>query len=300
MSLSETVQGRWQQWRAGYPRRRIERTPKDIEWGKRLFSDTTSASEHLRGRMFWARARLLGGKRSTPAGVESRRKGLRVIGPIAPPDVVKSVTEKVRAVLSTPREDDYRYKGTLVSRSIVFAAREVPELKKLITPTMLDAVREYYGSNFRLLHLSAWRNWAAPPITLAEEVYSNNWHTDGRRVDMVKVFVTASDVTEDDGPTHALTREWTREIVKRGFDDRRNYGLPVETIENPEHLVRLTGPAGTAMLCNTNLCFHRAGLVGEGRQRDIIEYRFISSPSFSLDMPDDESLPWKDRIIQNY
>jgi hypothetical protein len=298
MSIVETFQTRWQKWKSEAPQRRLAQIPKDIEWGKRLFSDTTPATEHLRGGLFLTHARLFGYRSSTAAGRESRRKGLRALGKIAADDVIKTVTEKLSAVLSTPREDDYYYKGTLATRSLTYAKNEMPELMQLITPTMLGAVGEYYGSNFRLLNVSAWRNWHIPPMPNSEEVYSNNWHTDQRRIDMLKVFVTGSDVTEADGPTHVLTREWTREIVRRGFDHRRDYGLPIETIENPEHLVRLTGPAGTALLCNTNLCFHRAGLVGAGRCRDIIEFRFLASPTFSLDVPDDKSLPWRDRTLQ--
>lgn len=298
MSVVEAFQTRWKRRKADFPQRYIASLPTNIKWGKRLFSDTTPATEHIRGRLYLAQARLLSFRPTTAEGRESRRKGFRPLGAIAPAEVVKPITEKLSAVLSQPRDDDYVYKGTLATRSLVWVAREVPEVLQLITPKMLDAVREYYGSNFRLLNVSAWRNWHVPPMPMAEEAYSNNWHTDGRRIDMLKVFVTGSEVTEADGPTHALSREWTREIVKRGFDHRRNYGLPIETIENPKHLVRLTGPAGTSLLCNTNLCFHRAGLVGEGRYRDIIEFRFLASPKFSLQMPEDSSLPWRDRTLQ--
>jgi hypothetical protein len=296
MSVIEIAKAHWS--KHDFPRRYVDTLPTNIQWGKRLFRDTTPATEHIRGNLFHAQARMLSFKLSSADGRESRRRGFRALGAIGPADVVGPVTAKVSSALSQPRADDYVYKGTLATRSLTFVAREVPEVLQLLTPTMLGAVRDYYGSNFRLLNVSAWRNWHLQAMPNSEEAYSNNWHTDGRRIDMLKVFVTASDVTEADGPTHALSREWTREIVKRGFDNRRNYGLPVETIENPKHLVKLTGPAGTALLCNTNLCFHRAGVVGEGRQRDIIEFRFLASPTFSLEMPDDASLAWQDRTLQ--
>src|SRR5688500_5509737 len=145
MSISETFQTRWQKWKAEAPQRRLAQIPKDIEWGKRLFFDTTPATEHLRGGLFLARARLFGGFRpTTAAGRESRRKGFRALGPIAPSHVLNPIIETLTAVLSTPRDDDYIYKGVLATRSLTYATREVPELMRLIAPKMLDAVGEYY------------------------------------------------------------------------------------------------------------------------------------------------------------
>lgn len=297
MSVLEIAKAYWTQG-DDFPRRYIDSLPTNIEWGKRLFRDTTPVSEHVRGNFFLAKARALGWKSTSAEGRLSRRRGLRMLGKLGPDELVQPILQEVRAALSHARADDCLYKGSLAIRSLTYAGREMPELVKLVTPAMIDAVREYYGSNFQLLNIDARRTWHIPPMPNSEEVYSNNWHTDGRRVDMLKVFVAASDVTEADGPTHVLTREWTHEIIKRGFRNRRDYGLPIEMIENQQHMARLVGPPGTALLANTNLCFHRAGVVGEGRERDILEFRFLASPTFSLEMPDDKSLPWQDRTLQ--
>jgi hypothetical protein len=299
MSIVETVRSRLQTWQDDFPRRYIDRLEMQMRWAKRLYGDTTPVTDHIRGQVLWARSRIFGGSQPTsPAGLESRRNGIRLLGQLVPDSVMKPITAKLAEAFSKPRHDDYYYKGALATRSLIFATREVPELVQLLTPALLDAVRGYYGCNFQLTHLSAWRNYAVPPMTLAEEAYSNNWHTDGRRIDMLKVWIAGTDVSMEDGPTHAMTREWTHEIVKRGYNDRRAYDVPVETIENPEHMVRLTGPAGVALLCNSNLCFHRAGIIGEGRYRDLIELRFFSSTTTSLEMPDDATLPWRDRILR--
>lgn len=299
MSLVDEAKHRYARWKSQAPDRRIQRIMREIEWGKRIFRNPTQISEQFRGRYFHIRAKL-GGLHPDPdgEGAKSRRLGYRPLGRIASAETMRPIQDKLNGFLSVDRPDDFHFKGLLATRILPFALNEAPELMSLLTPQVLDAVRQYYGSNFRLYNVAAWRNWHIPPTPLAEEAYSNNWHTDSRRIDMLKVFVTGTDVSDDDGPTHALSREWTHEVVRKGFNHRRDYGLPVSEIENPQHMVKLTGPAGTALLCNTNLCFHRAGVVGEGRSRDLIEFRFIASPEFSLSVPENNSLPWRDRIIQ--
>jgi hypothetical protein len=295
----EQARFKYARWKSQAPDRRIKRILREMEWGKRVFRNPTQISEQFRGRYFHLRAKL-GGLRLDPdgKGAESRRLGYRPLGRIASAGQMQPLQKKLNDAFSVERLDDFHFKGSIATRSLPFALNEIPELMSLLTPQVLDAVRQYYGSNFRLYNVAAWRNWHIPSTPLVEEAYSNNWHTDSRRIDMLKVFVTGTDVSDDDGPTHALSREWTKEVVRKGFNHRRDYGLPVSEIENPQHLVKLTGPAGTALLCNTNLCFHRAGVPGEGRCRDLIEFRFIASPEFSLTMPDNDSLPLRDRIVQ--
>jgi hypothetical protein len=299
MQFLQTMQKNYAAWKDQYPARRMRRIPADMKWGKRIFQNPTPFTEQLRGRYFLLRARM-GGKTYAcgEEGRKSRQMGYRVLGRIATAARMAPVQAALERIFAVPRPDDFHFKGSLATRSILFAKDEVPGIMDLITPQMLEAVHQYYGCDFQLLNVSAWRNWHIRPENLADEAYSNNWHTDGRRIDMLKVFVVATDVSDDDGPTHALTREWTREVVRKGYDHRRNYQLPVEVIEDPRHMVRLTGPAGSALLCNTNLCFHRAGIPGPGRYRDLIEFRFLASPKFSLEMPENSALDWRDRIVQ--
>jgi hypothetical protein len=299
MQIADTMRNKYFAWKSKYPERWLRRLPADMEWGKRIFNNPTPFTEQLRGRYFLWKARL-GGGRSSPSseGLKSRQLGFRPLGRIATDTQIAEVQAQLEKVLAVPRPDDFRFKGELATRSILFAKDEVPGIMQLLTPEVLAAVREYYGCNFQLLNVSAWRNWHIKPDSVADEAYSNNWHTDCRRIDMLKVFIVATDVSDQDGPTHVLSREWTREVVRKGYKHRRDYQIPIDFIENPQHMVQLTGPAGTALLCNTNLCFHRAGIPGPGRYRDLIEFRFLASPSYSLNIPENSSVAWRDRMLQ--
>jgi len=62
-----------------------------------------------------------------------------------------------------------------------------------------------------------------------------------------------------------------------GFRNRHRYNLSKDVLEDPNHVVKAIGPTGTAMLCNTELCLHRAEIPEEGHFRDIIQFQFGSS-----------------------
>lgn len=296
--MSVLAHPRLQKWRDYYILNwRVPLYELDVKIGKRTFRDTTRFTEHIRGRYFLWRARMKS-RAADPDG-EGRRSwkiGFRKLGRVASDEQMTAIREKLDAAFNSGTAYRYVFHDRLAHISIQRANETVPELMTLLTPQVLDAVRAYYRTGFQLYNVGAWRNYHVPRIDEGEEPLSNNWHTDARRVDMLKVFVVATDVTEDDGPTHAITRQWTRKVIGMGFDHRRGYGIPVEKIEHPDHLVKLTGPAGTALLCNTNLCFHRAGLPGPGRVRDIIEFRFVASPDEVLTLPDFSKLSLRDQL----
>jgi hypothetical protein len=271
----------------------------DTDLGRKVFRDPTRFTEQIRGRCYLYHARLRSWQRDPDgAGAESWRLGYRRLGCVTSPEKMREVAAYLQEkVFDSPKAERFESHGQLVRISMQRAEEAAPELLQLLTGEVLDAVRRYYRSNFRLFNVGVWRNFNVPGIKPEDDTLSNNWHADLRRVDMVKVFIVASDVTEEDGPTHAITREWTREVLRRGFGHRRDYRLPVETIEHPDHLVQLTGPAGTALLVNTNLCFHRAGVPAAGRSRDIIEFRFVASPVHSLVPPAEEEISLRDRIV---
>jgi hypothetical protein len=273
----------------------------DVKLGMLTFRDTTRLSEHLRGRYFLSNARLQSYRPDhSGEGSRSYKLGYRRLGRIASAERMREIGVQLERAFNSDDPGVHRVEkdGRIVHIGILPVEKIVPEIMSLLTDDILAAVRQYYRSNFTLYLVSAWRNYHVS-MTPKEEYLSNHWHTDASRIDSLKVFVVASDVNEDDGPTHVLDREWTREVIRRGFHHRSDYRLPIEKIENPLHLVKLTGPAGTALLANTNLCLHRAGVPAPGRKRDIIEFRFIATPRMRLDPPSSRELAPRDRVTLN-
>ena len=84
-----------------------------------------------------------------------------------------------------------------------------------------------------------------------------------------------SNVTENDGPLHLQSIPRTTELMKQKFKNRLDYGVPMEVMEDPKHVVKCTGPPGSAFFANTTTCFHKAG--NPQNTRDMVQLLFRSS-----------------------
>lgn len=155
-------------------------------------------------------------------------------------------------------------------------AGTIPEVLDLIDAGLQDYLRSYFLGEFRIHSILAWRIFHVPPEVLERHTpFALKWHNDAHTTDTLKLFVALSDIGEDDGPFHFVTKNRTKEIMRSGFRNRHDYGAAESMVE--ENVNRMTGPAGTVALCNTTTNLHRAGIPAKGRKRDILQYRLESS-----------------------
>jgi hypothetical protein len=154
-------------------------------------------------------------------------------------------------------------------------ANKVPALDKLVAPEFDVLIQAFFGAPPKVTIGCARRTeYVEPDIAQRYDIYSNSWHCDNEPSDRIKLFIALNEIGPDNGPLHLLPRPRTREILKSGFKSRDEYGIPIETIEDPRHLVKFTGPAGSAIFVNVTQCLHRAGVPAQGYHRDIAEYQF--------------------------
>ena len=154
----------------------------------------------------------------------------------------------------------------------------MPSSSARLTDEIKDMLKGHYKGSFQVHHVLAWRNYHVPPAVIEEKkLFASNWHCDGRDTSRVTLFINLSDVTEDHGPLHVQSKQRTKELIKMGFGGRHNYKLPEDVIEDPNFVVKNIGPPGTSVLCNPQLCLHRAGIPGPNKIRDIMEFRFKPS-----------------------
>lgn len=253
--------------------------------GKKVFKNTNGMINNVAGRAKIQKARLSSDYSSvgSSAAQQLRRDGVYELDNPYEESLVESLQDQYADYIEDEDASYVRaeYDGDVYSRSIKRIHERIPELGDLLTDDIREYVQDYYGSYFRVRHLIGWRNYHVPDEVVREsEVYSDSWHCDSRTTDTLKLFVLLSDVTEDHGPFQILPRDYTVELVEEGYQRNRE-AMPDEFVDE-ERVMKATGPAGTAMLCNTTTCFHRAGHVGEGNIRDIIQFQFE---------PADEPLP---------
>jgi hypothetical protein len=172
-------------------------------------------------------------------------------------------------------------------RYLVDAHRPIPALGHLLTPEVEHAIEAFYGSNYRVRTVRAYRNRDAVRAAPGD-LTANNWHLDPEITCDLRYFVYLTDTTSEAAALQTLDRPTTRLLLRSGFVDRtRIYGPARRMLE--ERPVAHEGPRGTAILIDAQHAMHRAGLCGPGRRRDIAQ--FWITPS-AAPMPQD----WIDRL----
>lgn len=205
-------------------------------------------------------------------------------------DLIKDVANEFNAIIENKKHTDFRdkfggintehTKDFISSYWIKNPLQSMPSIKKLFTPEFVNLLHSYYQSEFKLHSIDAWKTVHVPNEILEDiypaAPYSLHWHTDGHTIDTTKLFMVLSDVTEDNGPFHFLSKPRTSELFKKGFINRFiSIGMHDEIESKGLH--KLTGKSGTAAFCNTPVCLHRAGIPAKGQTRSILQFRFESA-----------------------
>jgi hypothetical protein len=165
----------------------------------------------------------------------------------------------------------------------------IPDAPALIDDRFVHAIRSCIGSNFRLVGIDLTRNYHIPvELSAKYDLLSDRWHFDHKYLDIFFMFVCLSEVTLEDGPTHALSAPDSRALIDIGFDCELrekdpNGGLSREVIESMPSLTLCAGPPGTKLMSHTTLCLHKGGgAPPKGRVRDIALFRFQHSKEMDL------------------
>lgn len=249
--------------------------------GRAIFGNANPLTLNMRG--FWDLYRfrhsgVVPALFDTNVDVESmRRIGYALLSERYSSDLMGAILEKFEELIAAgnyERDKRNTRDGELYRYHIADANLFIPEIKNLLNANLRAALRNYYGSHFEVMRVNVWRNLGITEVLERQGIYATRWHCDNRRPSVVKLMINLSDVTEKDGPFHIKSRDQTRDAMRRGYRWRGDYGTAEEVVEDPSTTLRLVGPAGSGILCNTELCLHRAGAVAPGRHRDLISFKF--------------------------
>jgi len=256
----------------------------DLFLGKKIYGNTAGFRHNILGELTRLKMKKQlsydNNKLKNPLVAELDINGYAKLGKFYDDSVIESILTKYNKIIEDDAFSTVRteYKGKIYSRYINMVYKKIPEIANLLTNDIRLIIKGHYRGHFQVHHVLAWRNYHVPPEVVAEkEMFASHWHCDGRDTTRVTLFVNLSDVTDNNGPLHVQSKQRTKELVRKGFGGRHDYNLPNDIVEDPRHVVKLTGPKGTAILCNPQLCLHRADIPGHDQQRDILEIRFKPS-----------------------
>lgn len=184
------------------------------------------------------------------------------------PELVNKIKKQFTQLIAIQERDGINK----VSREVKPAALLIPELKELLTPEIIKIANTYYGdNNFEVSHVTAWRNYHLGLSGLSKDLYSNLWHNDQSPVGTIKMFLFLSDgVTRENGATKVLNISQTKRVMRSGYLERKYiYGPARKFLNNESNFTFLEGDTGFAFIFNPQLSVHAAGLVGDGKIRDV-------------------------------
>jgi len=255
--------------------------------GRLLFANMDPLSHHVRSILFKLRVRAKASWKPRGdvlfAAEELKQDGYVLLKGAFSPGLVGHIREKVTEALAKTEGRLTRQHaapdGNHYSWYLKDLATVVPEVQELLTDELIAAVEHHYRSYVRVSKVKCYRNYSVPEKVYAQrELHSNRWHFDHHRgAGLLKIFYLVNDVTDADGPFCLQPRPRTLFLMRNKFGDRDDYRLPMSVMEDPEHVFKLTGPAGTAVVCDTTICLHRASKVAPGRHRDIVQFQLRPS-----------------------
>jgi len=262
-----------------------------FQFSRRCFGNLAGMKQNLKGRIEERAARFLNSSESFPAYEEFVKK-LTIDGITTVPEFYdsalierisnrfESLVDDVTVTRNPPPDKMWNYR-----RDIDPADQVLPELFELVDERVSNILTGYYKSPFQINWCKIWRNLNVPrEMTEQQEFFSSHWHNDSTKCSKISLFILLSDVTEDDGPMHVMTKPRTQFLIRKGFGQRDDYKIPSEVLEDPAHVIKFTGRAGTAIICSTAMCLHRASIPIQGHHRDMVRIDFLPSRiSGSLD-----------------
>lgn len=258
--------------------------PLDLYAGAYLYGNLGGLHRNVTGSLAERRSRLrTDGEMSEPARRSDARKlrdkGYLELGTPFDDDLVETIRHRYEELIerddhTEPLHHDDPGDGNVYRRALNDPVGDIPEITELLTDDVRSILRSYYGAPFQVLIVNAYRTEHVPPDLMErKDVFSNHWHVDGKSTDHMKLFVCLSETNDEDGPLHVLPKPDNRKIARSNPRlDRYGDGKPGGRVDQIGDPVTLTGGLGTAMLANSQLCLHRAGIPDEGRTRDLLQF----------------------------
>lgn len=223
---------------------------------------------------------------SAPNAARLWENGFLLVERAAPISLVDDVAAAVRDAATTiGRWHDFSRARAGVVRYVIDPAGTIPGFADLLSPALIDVVRAYYGTAFRLAHARAWRIEHIDETEARSDQYANLWHTDEHDVTLVKAFFQLDDLSIDPGAAlqvHDVAT--TRRVMRSGYLHQTAIHGPARRLANePGRAYAFDAPPGSALLCATPRCLHRAGNPTEGRVRHMAQFTFVPAEA----QPDD-------------
>jgi hypothetical protein len=253
-----------------------------------FFGNTIGVANNLMGRRLLRRCRrAFRPREGVPAPArgaadELRRTGILELPRFYPAELIRDITARLDRMLGDPRTSKPRDTAIIhgvpeATRNLRDPLKTLPELAQLVSPELVGLLETHYQSHARVVVVQVYRNAHVDLSAVkAREIFSSQWHFDRQHSAYVQLMVLLSDgVTRATGAFETHDIDTTKKLVRSGYVTRnRIYGSAARMINDPARIRYFEGGAGDAMLTNSTLCLHRAGIPKPGSIRDVMLVHF--------------------------
>lgn len=233
----------------------------------RLFKNKIGVLPNLLHFGYSTILKISGQTASSLAGEELRQNGYVKLPPFLAKERVQQISEKLDSLFA----DEAKTMLGLKERGLIRLQKsmlDLPEAEEFLhSPIVRDALRNYYGSSFKIFKCDIFRIF--PVKNSEQEISSMRWHFDNMPRSLVKFMIYLTDTTKETGATAMLPKLISRKLQLEGFWDRhKSARFEMEILKNCEVI---EGNAGTGIFFAPQFCIHR-GTLPEKKWRDVIVF----------------------------
>jgi len=195
-----------------------------------------------------------------PAVSIDKKEGYAFTSPQEVPEIAGAIAQAAEIYRAAAEKQSLeRVEGGTSRKAFMMQAAEGAAMNRYtdimraaVARPILDAVTEYLGEVPILGNVTIMVS-----VPNNSQVGSQLYHLDFADEKQVKLFIYVDEVTLDNGPFTFTPISVTNELIKAyGYDRGRLTIEEVEKAVGAKKEIQVTGPAGTALLCDTSRCLH--------------------------------------------
>jgi len=144
-------------------------------------------------------------------------------------------------------------------------------LENFFDKELKNEIRNLTGFNYSIDYFGAYKNFPISESDIHKGYFANHYHFDKPySKNMLKVFVTMSEVNKKDGPLEIINKNESK-AIKKGKKNINNVSK-----------YYFTGEKGDVLLFKPNLCFHKAGNPNKGNYTYLIMLQLNPSINWQI------------------
>jgi len=138
-----------------------------------------------------------------PVAWQIHKEGLAFLAGDYDPSVLREIAAAIAAKVEDPQHSEVTFAAKVPgneapARTIRHPQAVIPEIRRLVSAPIRQAVKAYYGSDFRVVEVGAWRTYHIDNPMI--DAYSNFWHFDRLNTAHLRLFVYFTDgISRDSG-----------------------------------------------------------------------------------------------------